>query len=68
MLPGRVIADPVLDWCALMLDAIRTDTTNPTLSSRNLTILAAATYDAVNSITRDHQPYLYLSQRVRLCG
>lgn len=43
-----------------MLDAIRTDTTNPTLSSRNLAILGASTYDAVNSITRTHQPYLSL--------
>lgn len=53
-----VTAHPVVDWCALMLDAIRTDTTNPTLSSRNLAILNVATYDAVNSITRTHQPYL----------
>lgn len=49
--------NPVVDWCALMLDAIRTDTTNPTLSSRNLAILGAATHDAVNSIVRTHQPY-----------
>lgn len=50
--------NPVLDWCALMLDAIRTDTTNPTLSSRNLAILGAATHDGVQSIARTHQPYL----------
>jgi hypothetical protein len=56
-----VTANPVIDWCALMLDAIRTDTTNPTLSSRNLAILNVATYDAVNSITRTHQPYLIQS-------
>ncbi|MFO1460955.1 MAG: vanadium-dependent haloperoxidase [Verrucomicrobiota bacterium] len=49
--------NPVADWCMLMLDAIRTDTTNPTLSSRNLAILGAATHDAVNSIVRTHQPY-----------
>jgi hypothetical protein len=41
-----------------MLDAIRTDTTNPTLSSRNLAILGVAMHDAVNSIVRTHQPYL----------
>jgi len=52
-----VVANPVIDWCALMLDAIRNDTTNPTLSSRNLAILNVATYDALNSITRTHQPY-----------
>lgn len=58
--PARSLAsqgNPVTDWCALMLDAIRTDTTNPTLSSRNLAILGAATHDAVNSIVRTHQPY-----------
>lgn len=55
---GALSANPVLDWCALMLDAIRTDNTSPTLSSRNLAILNIATYDAVNSIRRTHQPYL----------
>lgn len=55
-LPGAR-ANTVLDWDALMLDAIRTETTGPTLSSRNLAILHVAIYDAVNSITRTHQPY-----------
>ena len=47
----------VLDWNALMLDAIRLDDTGPTLGSRNLAILHAAIYDAVNSVERTHQPY-----------
>ncbi|MBI2926700.1 MAG: phosphatase PAP2 family protein [Verrucomicrobia bacterium] len=47
----------VLDWNALMLDAIRVDDTGPTLSSRNLAILHVAIYDAVNSVERTHQPY-----------
>ncbi len=51
-------ANPVLDWNALMLDAIRADNTGPTLSTRNLAILDASMYDAVNSIARTHQPYL----------
>jgi hypothetical protein len=47
----------VFDWNALMLDAIRADNSGPTLSSRNLAILHAAVYDAVNSVERTHQPY-----------
>ena len=52
-------ADVVLDWNALMIDAIRVDNSGPTLSSRNLAILHTAIYDAVNSITRTHQPYKF---------
>ena len=54
-----VQADPVLDWTALALDCIREDNTSPTLSTRNLAILHTAMYDAVNSITRTHQPYRF---------
>ncbi len=53
-------ANAVLDWSALMMAAIRSDTTGPTLSSRNLAILNVATYEAVNSILRTHQPYRFL--------
>ena len=49
----------ILGWNALMLDCIRVDTTAPTLSARNLAILHTAIYDAVNSITRTHQPYRF---------
>jgi len=42
-----------------MVDAIRTDNSGPTLSSRNLAILHTAIYDAVNSVTRTHQPYKF---------
>src|SRR2546422_4016931 len=42
-----------------MIDAIRTDNSGPTLSSRNLAILHTAIYDAVNSILRTHQPYKF---------
>ena len=51
--------DVVLDWNALMIDAIRVDNSGPTLSSRNLAILHTAIYDAVNSILRTHQPYQF---------
>ncbi len=52
-------ADVVLEWNALMIDAIRVDNSGPTLSSRNLAILHTAIYDAVNSIARTHQPYKF---------
>ena len=52
-------ADVVLDWDALMIDAIRNDNSGPTLSSRNLAILHTAIYDAVNSVLRTHQPYKF---------
>lgn len=51
--------NPVLDWSAMMMSAIRADNTGPTLSTRNLAILNVATYDAVNSIRRTHQPYRF---------
>jgi hypothetical protein len=51
-------ADAVLDWNELALDCIRNDNTGPTTSTRNLAILHTAIYDAVNSVTRTHQPYL----------
>lgn len=53
--PAR--ADVVLDWTALMIDAIRLDTTGPTLSTRNLAMLHLAMYDALNAIDARHQPY-----------
>lgn len=52
-------ADPVLEWNELMLDAIRADSTGPTLASRNLAILHTAQFDAVNCITRTAQPYRF---------
>lgn len=60
LLTDAACADVVLDWNALMLDAIRVDNTGPTLSSRNLAILHTAVYDAVNSVLRTHQPYRFL--------
>ena len=55
--PG-VHANVALDWSALMMTGIRSDTTGPTLASRNLAILHLAIYDAVNSVTGTYQPYL----------
>lgn len=50
----------IIRWNALMMQAIRNEDTAPTLSTRNLAILNCSIYDAVNSITRTHQPYLSL--------
>jgi hypothetical protein len=52
--------DVILEWNALMLDAIRADNSGPTLSTRNLAILHTAMFDAVNSVVRTHQPYQFL--------
>jgi hypothetical protein len=58
-LPTVIRADVVLDWNALMLDCIRVDNSAPTFSTRNLAVLHTAIYDAVNSISRAHQPYRF---------
>jgi hypothetical protein len=50
----------LLEWNELMLDAVRTDNTGPTLSTRNLAILNAACHDGVQSVVRTHQPYRFL--------
>ena len=50
-------ADVVTDWNKAALDAIRADRTAPPMASRNLAILHAAIYDAVNGISRTHQAY-----------
>ena len=42
-----------------MLDAIRAQTTPPCLAARNMAIVHAAMYDAVNAIDRTHEPYRF---------
>jgi len=49
--------NPVRDWNATMLDAIRTASTAPPLASRNMAMVHAAIYDAVNSISKKYSPY-----------
>jgi hypothetical protein len=58
-------ADPVLEWNAIALSALRQDSllaqprqNNPGNASRALAIVQAAVFDAVNSISRQYQPYL----------
>ncbi len=57
LLSSPLQANEVLDWNELMLDAIRSDNSGPTLSTRNLAILHLSIYDAVVAIDRGHQPY-----------
>ncbi len=51
-------ADVVTDWNNAALDAIRAGRTAPPIASRNLAILHASIYDAVNGIDRTHESYL----------
>jgi hypothetical protein len=50
-------ADGVLEWNALLLNAVRMEDTPPPLAARNLAILHVAIYDAVNAVDRRYQPY-----------
>jgi hypothetical protein len=53
--------DVVTDWNTAALDAIRAGRTPPPIASRSLAILHVSIYDAVNGITRTHEPYLVQS-------
>ena len=57
LVPISTRADVVTEWNALALDAIRNESTSPPLAARNLAILHAAIYDAVNALDRAHEPY-----------
>ena len=50
-------ADVVTDWNTQALNAIRAAKTPPPVASRQLAILHLSIYDAVNGITRTHEPY-----------
>ena len=49
-------ADVVTDWNTAALDAVRGNRTPPPRASRNLAILHASIYDAVNGISRLPSP------------
>ena len=55
--PGATYADVVTDWNNAALEAIRVNRTPPPIASRVLAIMHAAIYDAVNGISRTHEPY-----------
>ena len=50
--------NPVTDWNATLLDAVRTASSAPPLASRNMAMVHAAIYDSVNSISKKYSPYL----------
>ena len=50
-------ADVIMDWNALMLDAVRTEDTGPPLAARNLAIMHAAMHDAVRAVDPQFEAY-----------
>ena len=50
------------DWNETALLAIKTDRTAPPKAARALAMMHAAIYDAVNGVTRTHQPYFVLGK------
>ena len=54
---GTVRADAVLDWNVIALRTTAVAAFNPPVESRNLAIVHAAMFDAVNSIIGDYHPY-----------
>lgn len=57
---SSVVADVIIEWNTLALDAIRNESTSPPLAARNLAILHSSIYDAVNSIKQSHEAYFVL--------
>jgi hypothetical protein len=55
--PCFAYADVVLDWNIVALRTTAAAPFNPPLESRNLAIVHAAMFDAVNSIVREFHPY-----------
>jgi hypothetical protein len=50
--------DAVITWNKILLNAIATDKTAPPLAARNMAMVGAAVYDAVNNIDRQFKSYL----------
>ncbi|MEG4068729.1 phosphatase PAP2 family protein [Microcoleus sp. Pol11C2] len=55
---NQLSGNPVIEWNGVMLNAVRTASTAPPLASRNMAMVHAAIYDAVNSISKKYTPYL----------
>lgn len=49
--------NPVTNWNATLLNAVRTASSPPPLASRNMAMVQAAVYDSVNSISKKYSPY-----------
>ena len=54
---NQLSGNPVVEWNGVMLNAVRTASTAPPLASRNMAMVHAAIYDAVNSISKKYSPY-----------
>lgn len=52
-----VRTDVVLRWNEVMLQAVKADRTPPPMASRNMAIVHAAIYDAVNALDRTHEAF-----------
>jgi hypothetical protein len=50
-------ADVVTDWNVTTIQTLAAEKAPPTLGSRNIAIVHAAMFDAVNAVTREHMPY-----------
>src|SRR5882762_3610449 len=63
--PAVSTLNPVLQWNRILLAIVRTPGAQPATNhaTRSFALMHAAIYDAVNAITRTHEPYL-----VRLTG
>ncbi|MEG3967005.1 phosphatase PAP2 family protein [Microcoleus sp. T2B6] len=55
---NQLSGNPVIEWNGVLLNAVRTASTAPPLASRNMAMVHAAIYDAVNSIGKKYTPYL----------
>lgn len=53
----QISGNAVTGWNATLLEAVRTASTAPPLASRNMAMVHAAIYDAVNSISKKYSPY-----------
>ena len=60
-IPSAAHGDVITDWNTAALNAIRVNRTSPPVASRALAILHASMYDAVNGISRSHEPYFVQS-------
>jgi PAP2 superfamily len=54
----QAIADVVLDWNSVLLDAIRVDRTAPPRASRAMALVHLAGYDSVIAVQGGHETYL----------
>jgi hypothetical protein len=56
---GAAPPDVVLVWNDAALEAIRAERTPPPLAARDLAVVHAAVFDAVNAVERTHRPFRF---------